>query len=81
MEWISIKNRTPTLQELKNPILVYCSEGIHVARFPLEEDRYGIVGGWESCNYCGGESRVVFSNPRYAESVITHWMPLPVEPK
>lgn len=81
MEWISVEDRLPSEEELHKSILVYCSKGIHTARFFSQLTEAGTVGGWECCNYCGGESKVTFNNATYTESKITHWMPLPTPPK
>lgn len=72
--WISVKDRLP---HEYNVLLVLCANGRHVARFPDGIDKPGIVGGWESCNYCGGENQVTFDTPQTHQQLITHWMPLP----
>jgi hypothetical protein len=86
MEWISVKDRFP--DEHKNysmRLLVYTDEGISSAWFPNGFKELGIVGGWESCHYCGGQSEVHFiereeMHPRSSKQ-ITHWMPLPSSPR
>lgn len=53
MEWINVKDKKPT-----SICIVYSEKyGIHTAKFDDDMERY-IVGGWEVCNYCGGESQI-----------------------
>ena len=69
-KWISVKDRLP---KSGSTVLVYCGDGgIHSARFCSDND-YGIVGGWECCGYCGGESRVTTEDFKYHELQFTHW--------
>jgi hypothetical protein len=77
-EWISVEDRFPD----SKLFLGYCpKEGIH--SFKNDGD-YCVAGGWESCNYCGGQSRGVLPgqwDDSYHQIKITHWMPLPEPPK
>jgi uncharacterized protein DUF551 len=76
-KWIDSNERLPDV----SPVLVLCADGsMHVAY----KDNYmgcgefvWITGGWETCCMCGGESRIVFLNPRTNEKLATHWMLLP----
>ena len=76
--WISVDERLPSVKLFigYSPLM-----GIHC--FTQGED-YCITGGWESCCYCGGESRGVLpgqNQPDHSQTEITHWMPLPPSPK
>jgi hypothetical protein len=52
--WISVKDRLPEFST-GSGVLVFVDGRIHAAYFM--DDKW-IVGGWESCHYCGGESRI-----------------------
>ena len=76
--WISVDERLPSVKLFigYSPL-----KGIHC--FTQGED-YCITGGWESCCYCGGESRGVLpgqNQPDHSQTEITHWMPLPPSPE
>lgn len=82
MEWIDIRDQLPTINEY---ILFYLSDGKQaVAKKPLNHDKhwnYYIVGGWEHCCYCSGESRISLKEVDYDIKNATHWMPLPKPPE
>ncbi len=82
MQWISVKEKVPNNEEIESKkILCMTSQGIHSAWFPDGFEENGIVGGWETCYYCGGQSRVSFFHKQDTTiEKITHWMPLPDAP-
>lgn len=77
MEWISVKDKIPNERCNflgTNGEIVFCA-------YWCDEINNYIVGGWESCCYCGGKNRVFFSRNDHTKKEITHWMPLPEPPK
>jgi hypothetical protein len=76
MEWIRVKNRLP---DDKSSFLGTNGELIFAAYWVEDSDFY-IVGGWESCCYCGGASFVSFTEENFTTKKVTHWMPLPKLP-
>lgn len=82
-EWIRVKDRLPPIDK---PSLFFIEGGvIHVGNpVKCEINQHSEykwdVGGWESCNYCGGISKIAIENPGYCEKLATHWMPLPEAP-
>jgi len=69
MEWMSVKEQKPP-----DECLVLSKKyGIHVAIWEPDIDEY-IVGGWETCYYCGGRSKLTTDDFEY-------WMPLPKSPE
>lgn len=55
-EWIKCSDRLPSFTQF----LGYCfSEGMHVFK---NDGDYCVTGGWEGCNYCGGQSMGVLPN-------------------
>jgi hypothetical protein len=68
MEWISVKD-----EPAPKKCLVFSEKhGIHVAIWEQDIENY-IVGGWESCCYCGGRSILTVDD-------FSHWMALPALP-
>ena len=78
-EWISVKERLP---EEGSTFLVYVDEEIYTAHFLRGIKENGIIGGWESCCYCGGESRVSFiDNKERGVKPIEWWQLMPQGPQ
>ncbi len=83
MEWIKFEDKKP---EEHIPILIFCENGQqHVGMRDnyLGDGNYlWLVGGFRTCDYCGGECYIVFVKyPHYEDVLIgTHWMPLPKDP-
>lgn len=77
MKWIKCSEKLPDTKEF----IGYCPKsGIH--SFKNDGD-YCVTGGWESCSYCGGQSRGVLRDQwedTYHQHKITHWLPLPELP-
>lgn len=76
MEWISVKDRLP---EIGSSFLATDRKEMHTAHWCNDTEEW-YSGGWESCNYCGGRSKVSLEKDRYS-FIFTHWMPLPEPPK
>ncbi len=85
MEW---KDAIICLPPTDRPSLILLEDGSQHVGYPEDFDPYNspaewkwIVGGWENCYYCGGESRIVFRAPQFHERRGTHWMSLPLSPE
>ena len=78
-KWIPVKDQMPPKDR---PSLILIEDGtIHVG-YPSLMECYGdksytrwIVGGWESCCYCGGESTIGFDGR--TSKIPIAWMDLP----
>lgn len=69
MEWIKLSDRPPRVK-----CLLYSEKyGTHVGTWDVDMGRYN-VGGFESCNYCGGTSVLELKD-------ISLWAFLPDEPE
>lgn len=81
-EWIDVKDRLP--QTSLECVLCLCEDGEqHVGIYCKDTDDW-YAGGWESCCYCGGRSKLRFkknndSSDFYCK-IVAHWMPLPKAP-
>ena len=73
MEWISVKEKLP---ENKIPFLGTDGDVVFACYWSDDCDEYK-VGGWEGCNYCGGSSKISFTQKDYHTKLISNWMPLP----
>lgn len=83
-KWISYNDQKPPSD---SPILILLVDGTMHVGYPNEFEYFGgvietkwVTGGWESCCYCGGESRIIFEQASYTDMLGTHWMPLPEPP-
>ncbi len=82
-DWISVKDRLPPVD--KPSLIMVDDNSVHVGYPDLlkcydgKEYQRWIVGGWESCCYCGGQSIIGFED-RNCKIPIA-WMPLPKPPE
>ena len=83
MNWINTFDRLPNDLDAPSKTILCNTLKIRICVAYLPDGWFsdGVVGGWESCNYCGGQSLVSFTEEDYTKDLITHWMPLPDAPK
>lgn len=76
MNWIKCSEIMPD----KDNFLATDGKIFFVCNGKDEFGRY-LIGGWETCNYCGGTSLASIKEENDSVKKIIKWMPLPTLPE